>query len=189
MNLRERADPGPRQVSKAIDEVIEQIKQQDAAWKGLAAALGDVAYVLMSAAGSPNVAVAEKLRDSIIALMCCGSEKQIKMLEAQQAQQNQKPDVEALAHLCEERDSLSAQIEQLESASVNLKEMYSDKPGEEGPMAAYGRFMDIAYGDPIRKRLEYCEQQISAMQADMEQSTEPPTPPANEENSTPEANT
>ena len=153
------------------NELIEQIRTQDAAWKALAGAIGDVVYVLMSAAGAPNVTVAEKLRDSIIGLMCAGSEKQISMLEEAAKQTfpsggyEMPTPVERLAQLCAERDQVQAQIDQLDRA----KEAFGGIAGKMGslgdPMA---EMMEATVGVGIRQRLEQMNEYISKLQREME---------------------
>ena len=158
-------------------ELIEQIRAQDARLKDFAGAVGDVAYdVLMASAGTPNVTVAERLRDSIIELMCCGTEKQIAMLETQHNSPHgfllPKTTVEMLAYLCKERDQLQGQIDQVDNAKAAFEHSLGEKG--RGFMAPMSEMMEATIGTNLRQRLADLEERISMMQREME-SSEPPT--------------
>jgi hypothetical protein len=182
--------PGKLIYRDRTDELIEQIKQQDSAWKRFAGAIRDVAFLAMSGPVAEKQSAAEVLRDSIIALMCCGSERQIEMLEAQRDEPYKfvqpKPTVSMMAYLVSERDNIQGQIDQVDRAKEAFSKAMGGNSEKADPMA---EMIEASMGTQLRQRLAQVEESISKMQREMEQDSEPPTRPTSEENSAPEANT
>lgn len=148
------------------NELIAQIRAQDAAWMKLSFAISDVVLNLMLGPGRSGdpMEIAERLQKSIVGLMCAGSEKQVAMLE-EAAKQDADASWNGLAQLCAERDQVQAQIDQLDRA----KEAFGGIAGKMGSLGdPMSEMMEATVGIGIRQRLEQMNEYISKLQREME---------------------
>ena len=145
------------------DAMVAFLEKQVAYGREFSAAIGDVAYVLMSNGGSANVAVAERLRDTMAGWICSGMEEQIHRLKSRPPVPAFAvpwgPSVEQLAGLVRRRDGLQSQLDQYN----DIREKISEAPGGE-VLSQWMRTMEM----PVTQQLEQLEDQISEMQKALE---------------------
>jgi len=140
-------------------DLEQQIKDQDAAWRRLAEAAGDFLHQAYPAVQWPYI---DRLREAIVALATCGSERQLKMLAEQKAYRAklplpfQKTSLEAmLIEATEERDKVQHQIEAVEKGLQDMPESIRE-------------MMTATAPEPRRDALKTIEARISSIQAQME---------------------
>jgi hypothetical protein len=153
------------------DELIAFIEKQNEYGRNLSAALADVAYVLMSRAGTEALDSSHNLRiASRIALtdwFCAGPEEQIRQIKAQPPPpkfvggQNwgMVASVEQLTTLIKRRDELQEQLDKLQ----DVMEKAAETPDGE-VMAQYMRLVAM----PVEQEMARLEAQISEVQAALE---------------------
>jgi hypothetical protein len=148
--------------SEALRAMAEDIQRA----RNLCNAIGDVVYALLQCspiADSKRKAVSDTLAVAAMACLCRSTEDQMERLKAAPEQDGGPSpyDLEMgmLTHLISTRDTLTAQLEQIEKT----KESFGENKLA-GPMANYIETMAI----PIRAELEQVEQRISSTQRQME---------------------
>lgn len=94
------------------------------------------------------------LADSLVAFITCGTDRQIKSLTSPARHGTVTPDM--LVYLTKQRDQLVEQLEQIDKAIETI------------PVEGMGAIFDASVGAPLRQRLEDIEEQMSAIQAELE---------------------
>lgn len=150
------------------DELCAFIQKQVEYGENLSRAIADVAYVLMSNGGSPNVDVAERLRDALTDWFCAGPLEQIQKIKTAPPPVNgfvyPPPSVERLSQLVRQRDTVQQTLVRYQEVADNSNEL----PGGQ-VMAEYIKVLCL----PAEQELERIEREISEMQADLERATPP----------------
>lgn len=151
-----------------IDEQIAQLAEADSATRLFGKAVADLllVYFLQGA----HVRFADSLKaalDAWIAMRCCGTDRQIVRLQKQREDlvsspfmyprmNPEKTPEDRMIRLIEERDALISELEQAQRGIGQL------------PVEGMGDIFEASIVAPMRRNLEYKEQEICSLQEQLE---------------------
>jgi hypothetical protein len=156
-------------------DIAEQVRAKDTAARDFAVA---ASHFLKAAFPDVNPGWIDNLRDSFISWICCGTEKQLEQIEAQNRARREMiaqmppgysftpPGLDQqLVDLTDQRDKLIVEIETIKTAIDD----YPEKVRE---------MMTVAMLNPWKERLADIEQRLSNIQSALESNVDTASSPA-----------